>query len=351
MFLQENAGNMSHRLPFLRALALNLRVPIFAPSYRGYGQSEGKPTERGIAADARAFLEHLAERQDVDGSRVVVFGRSLGGAVAIHLAAELQRDEEEEHEEQAAEGQRAAGSRQKRRLPPLAALLVENTFTSVEDMVGRVVPPLGALMGTGYEAIVREAEQQRSADADADAAAAARPSPARRPNLRGKPLNPLVTNKWRNLEAVRRVPERVPVLLMASVNDEMIPFPQMQALHHEIKHSRRRRGGGGGEGAAADPTAEAAAARSAAAAAALARAEGRAAPAREGKNEGEGAGASGEGAPKPQQARGRPPPAPVVWQEWARSGHMDAYDTEPVLYWQTLRDFMDAHVHGSGARR
>lgn len=59
-------------------------------SYRGYGMSEGKPNQRGLQLDAQAALDHLLSRDDVDGNKVVVFGRSLGGAVAIHLAAENQ---------------------------------------------------------------------------------------------------------------------------------------------------------------------------------------------------------------------------------------------------------------------
>jgi dienelactone hydrolase len=52
--------------------------------------SEGKPNQRGLQLDAQAALEHLLTREDVSSSSIVVFGRSLGGAVAIHLAAENQ---------------------------------------------------------------------------------------------------------------------------------------------------------------------------------------------------------------------------------------------------------------------
>jgi fermentation-respiration switch protein FrsA (DUF1100 family) len=59
-------------------------------SYRGYGMSEGRPNQRGLQLDAQASLDHLLGRDDVSSSSIVVFGRSLGGAVAIHLAAENQ---------------------------------------------------------------------------------------------------------------------------------------------------------------------------------------------------------------------------------------------------------------------
>jgi hypothetical protein len=64
MFFQENAGNMSHRLPFLRLVATQLQVPIFALDYRGYGLSEGAPRQAGIIADAQVC--------GVDGLLVVV---------------------------------------------------------------------------------------------------------------------------------------------------------------------------------------------------------------------------------------------------------------------------------------
>jgi len=167
LFFQENAGNMSFRLPFFKGLIQALDCPIFAVSYRGYGKSEGRPNERGLKLDAEAGLRHLLTRQDVDGSRVVVFGKSLGGAVAIFLAAAYQ--------------------------DKLKGLIIENTFTSVEDMVGSVVPPLGALIGTG------------------------------------KPLNRLVTNKWYSLKTIPKI-DKLPILMLSSGEDEMVPPSQMKAL-------------------------------------------------------------------------------------------------------------------------
>lgn len=52
--------------------------------------SEGKPNQRGLQLDAQAFLDYLVGRDDLDTKQIVVFGRSLGGAVAIHLAAQNQ---------------------------------------------------------------------------------------------------------------------------------------------------------------------------------------------------------------------------------------------------------------------
>ena len=61
---------------------------IVAVNYRGYGESGGKPGERAIAADALAIYDAVASRDGVDPKRIVVFGRSLGTAVATHVAAE-----------------------------------------------------------------------------------------------------------------------------------------------------------------------------------------------------------------------------------------------------------------------
>lgn len=61
---------------------------IVGLNYRGYGASEGKPGERELTADALAIYDALTRRGDIDPSRIVVFGRSLGTAIAAHLAAE-----------------------------------------------------------------------------------------------------------------------------------------------------------------------------------------------------------------------------------------------------------------------
>ena len=59
---------------------------VAAVNYRGYGLSEGSPSEAALAADALAVYDHLAAREDVDPSRIVAFGRSLGSGVAVRLA-------------------------------------------------------------------------------------------------------------------------------------------------------------------------------------------------------------------------------------------------------------------------
>src|SRR5438067_3484812 len=61
---------------------------IVAVNYRGYGESEGAPGEAALTADALSIYDAVAKREDIDPARIVVFGRSLGTAIAVHLAAE-----------------------------------------------------------------------------------------------------------------------------------------------------------------------------------------------------------------------------------------------------------------------
>jgi fermentation-respiration switch protein FrsA (DUF1100 family) len=107
-----NGGNRSMRAPLAAALArMGLHVLLF--DYRGYGGNPGHPTEEGLAADARAALDHLAARPEVDPARVVYFGESLGAAVALRLATER----------------------------PPAALVLRSPFASLAE-VGRLHYPL-----------------------------------------------------------------------------------------------------------------------------------------------------------------------------------------------------------------
>lgn len=82
-----NAGTRAYRAPLAAALQRhNIALLLF--DYRGFGGNPGAPTEGGLALDARAARAYLGSRTDVDQSRVVYFGESLGTAVAATLAAE-----------------------------------------------------------------------------------------------------------------------------------------------------------------------------------------------------------------------------------------------------------------------
>ncbi len=87
LFLHGNGGNITHRADFLRALHKSMRASVFIFDYRGYGRSEGQPTEAGVYADARAARDWLAKRENIDPADIVFMGESFGGAVAVDLAA------------------------------------------------------------------------------------------------------------------------------------------------------------------------------------------------------------------------------------------------------------------------
>ena len=100
-----NAGNRSHRVPLASALH-RYGLQVLLIDYRGYGGNPGTPSQSGLAADSRAARAYLAGRADVDASRLVYFGESLGTAVAVDLAVEH----------------------------PPAALVLRSPFTSMSDV-------------------------------------------------------------------------------------------------------------------------------------------------------------------------------------------------------------------------
>ena len=111
LFLHGNAGNISHRLDNLAGL-VRCGLAVFIFDYRGFGRSQGRPSEAGTYLDARAAYQYLLSRPGVMPGNTVVFGRSLGGAVAVDLALDS----------------------------PARALILESTFTSVRDMVKSIFP-------------------------------------------------------------------------------------------------------------------------------------------------------------------------------------------------------------------
>lgn len=87
LYAHGNAGNVTHRAVDVRTLRDGLGCSVFVFDYRGYGKSEGEPDEAGVLLDARAARDRLTELAGVAREEIVVFGRSLGSAVAVDLAA------------------------------------------------------------------------------------------------------------------------------------------------------------------------------------------------------------------------------------------------------------------------
>lgn len=83
VFFHGNAGNIGSRLPNIEVLVKRLNSNVFIIDYRGYGNSEGDPSEEGLRLDAEATFDYVMNRQDINKDRIYLFGRSLGGAVAV----------------------------------------------------------------------------------------------------------------------------------------------------------------------------------------------------------------------------------------------------------------------------
>ena len=128
LFCHGNAGNITHRIDIIRALHDRAGAAVMVFDYRGYGRSEGKPDEPGVLADARAARAWLAQRSGVPPGRIVLMGESLGGAVAVDLAAN--------------------GAR---------ALVLENTFSSMPDVAAYHYPwaPVRLLMKTKFDSATK----------------------------------------------------------------------------------------------------------------------------------------------------------------------------------------------------
>lgn len=131
IFFHGNAGSIAHRLDYLRMFH-DLGLATLIIDYRGYGQSSGKPSEQGTYLDADAAWLHATQALGFPADRIVLFGESLGGGVAAHLAAK-QRP---------------------------AALVLASTFTSVPDMGADLYPllPIRLLAHIHYDSLPRLAE-------------------------------------------------------------------------------------------------------------------------------------------------------------------------------------------------
>jgi fermentation-respiration switch protein FrsA (DUF1100 family) len=88
LWLHGNAGNISDRLHVLKEFSDNLKVSSFIFDFRGYGKSQGRPTEKGLYSDTKAALRWLMEEKKVDPGSIIIYGHSLGSAPSVKLALE-----------------------------------------------------------------------------------------------------------------------------------------------------------------------------------------------------------------------------------------------------------------------
>jgi len=232
VYYHGNAGNVGVRLPNVRLMVALIKVNVLLVDYRGYGSSSGTPDEQGLGLDAEAVLDALSWRTDIDHNKIVLFGRSLGGAVAIESANSTAHSTAETPAEYAAHVKRfassaageaaaakASASRSEDiavqgtdRTPPsipqqhvgprkplwIRAVVVENTFSSIRAMVEQLFP------------------------------------------WWVQALRPLVQKiHFPSDERVRTL--TVPLLFLSSEKDPLIPTRHMRLLHDAADHSSDRR--------------------------------------------------------------------------------------------------------------
>ncbi|KAK0450350.1 Alpha/Beta hydrolase protein [Desarmillaria tabescens] len=161
-----NGGNLGHRIPLGMMFQLLMRCNVLMVSYRGYGKSDGSPSEKGFQKDAQAALDYLTSDPRFSKTRIFVYGQSIGGAVAIDLVS--------------------------RNPSKIFALILENTFTSLPELVPHVLPILG-------------------------------------------PFTFLCHQKWNSASKVPLIPARTPVLLLSGSADTLVPPEHMRALRELMR--------------------------------------------------------------------------------------------------------------------
>jgi pimeloyl-ACP methyl ester carboxylesterase len=128
LFLHGNAGNISHRFDKLAVLRA-LGADVLIVDYRGYGRSTGRPDEGGTYRDADAAYEHLTGKRALDPHRLVLYGESLGAAVAVDLAARR----------------------------PVGGLIMESAFSSAVEVGRELFPflPASLLVRNRYDNVAK----------------------------------------------------------------------------------------------------------------------------------------------------------------------------------------------------
>jgi pimeloyl-ACP methyl ester carboxylesterase len=185
VFFHGNAGNIGIRLPNAEQMYQRLDCNVFLVEYRGYGDSRGesKPNEDGLKLDGDAAVNYIQNNAKIDSSKIILFGRSLGGAVAFHVAQVWQESS-------------SSSSSSSSSHPPLAGMIVENTFCSIDDMADILFPFLKAIKG------------------------------------------PLLKMHW-NSKAIVANGLDLPILYLAGEDDEIVPPLQMRDLFQLSQESSR----------------------------------------------------------------------------------------------------------------
>ena len=126
LFCHGNAGNISHRIDVIY-LFCKLGLNVFIFDYRGYGRSQGRPSEEGLYRDAQSAYKYLIEKRNLNESSIVVYGKSIGANVAVELCSKVKT----------------------------AALISESAFTSALEMGKKLFPflPIKWFISIKYDAL------------------------------------------------------------------------------------------------------------------------------------------------------------------------------------------------------
>ncbi|MBM4296161.1 MAG: alpha/beta hydrolase [Deltaproteobacteria bacterium] len=127
-----NAGNISHRVENIKLLHDKVKINIFIFDYRGYGRSAGSVSEEGTYRDGEAALAFVQQRLGVGAKNLIIFGRSLGAAVAAEMATRF----------------------------ACRGVILETPFTSIRAMAKAVFPilPIGGLLRTRFDVVEKVAK-------------------------------------------------------------------------------------------------------------------------------------------------------------------------------------------------
>ncbi|MBD2175692.1 alpha/beta fold hydrolase [Pseudanabaena sp. FACHB-1998] len=134
LFCHGNGGNISNRISYL-PIFRELGLATFLFDYRGYGKSEGNPSEIGTYKDVEAAWKYLTQERKIPAQKIIIYGESLGGSIASYIAETTQQDP----------NNKAAG------------LILASTFTSISDRASEIYPflPIRLLSRYAYNSIER----------------------------------------------------------------------------------------------------------------------------------------------------------------------------------------------------
>lgn len=136
LILCPNAGNIGYFIPIMEVFYRQLGMSVFIYSYRGYGFSEGTPSEDGLKLDANSALSYLATDEFHKSRKLILYGRSIGGANAIYISSRFSQ--------------------------MIDAVILENTFLSIRKVIPYIFPLLSRFTFLCHEIWNSEVEITKS---------------------------------------------------------------------------------------------------------------------------------------------------------------------------------------------